>query len=308
MVYSIQHLSKEAVAVKCSKCGSEIPSQSRFCLSCGQSMEASGAASPAPAPAPKKKTVLFGIIAGLLIVAAIFAFALRGKGVTSATPVPNGNQTPVVNAPSPPNGPNADLLKTNVKNQPIDLNAPKKTPPPADVVAYLAHLQKVEDLRMALKTQEEVALINIIPHLQVDPLKQVLDWSDNLEGNAPAQEKTTEDKAKDEMKKLSADWQKLAAFFLSVPAPQACQSLATKYYDALRDVISTTGDLQAILISGDVGKAYTMQGKSSHIDDKLIAADQELGNICTQYGIDKSFSIKSDTGMAPVMGLPSTTK
>lgn len=289
--------------MKCSKCGNEVPSQSKFCLLCGQPIAAAGPAPSAPAAAPKKSTALWAIAAALIVVAAVAAFALHGRGVTQAVPA-NGNQTPVVKAPTPANGPQADVLKTNVKNQPIDLNAPKKAPPPADVVAYLDHLKKVEDQRMALKTQEEIALINIIPHLQVDQLKQVLDWSDNPEKSAQTTEKTTEDKAKDEMKQLSADWQKLAGFFLSVPAPESCQALATRYYDALRDVISTTADLQAVLTSGDVGKAYAMQGKSSHIDDKLISADQELGNVCSRYGIDKSFSIKSDTGVAPVTGLP----
>lgn len=295
---------QEALYVKCTKCGSEIPSQSKFCLSCGQPLATTGMP-VAPAPeTPQKGSPALGILAGVLVVIllAVGAVLLKGRGVTQGS-IPNGRQTPVVKAPGLPTGPQADLLKSNVKNQALNLNAPQKTPPPQDVVAYLDHLKKVEDQRMTLKTEEEAALLNIIPHLQVDPLKEILDWSDNPEGSKPP-EKTTEDKAKEQMKDMSADWQKLAAFFISVPAPEPCKTLATKYYDALRDVISTTADLQAILVSGDVGRAYQMQGKSGRIDDKLIAADTELNDVCTRYSIDKNFSIQSDTGVSPLMGLP----
>ena len=156
---------------------------------------------------------------------------------------------------------------------------------------------------MALKTEEEGALLAIIPHLQVDPLKDVLDWSDNPDSKTEPG-KTTEDKAKDMMAQLSRDWQQLAQFFQSVPAPEACATLAAKYYDALRDVISTTTDLRSVLVNGDLEKAYAMRGKSGRIDEKLTAADQELGSVCSRYGIERSFSIKPDTGMQPIMGLP----
>jgi len=291
--------------MKCSDCGNEIPSQSKFCLSCGKAVGATGAMAPAREQG-RKRLWIGAAVAGLLLVAiAVGAvYMLRGRAVTQATPVPNPQQNPVASAPNVPNPPQANVLQTEVKKPPLDVNNPRKPVPPADVVAYLEHLKKVEERRMALKSEEEGALLAIIPHLQVDPLKDVLDWSDNPDSNKEPG-KTTEDKAKDMMAKLSRDWQELAKFFQSVPAPEPCATLAGKYYDALRDVISTTTDLRSILVNGDLEKAYKMRGKSGGIDDKLIAADQEMGGVCSRFGIERTFSIKSDTGMQPIMGLPS---
>jgi len=237
-------------------------------------------------------------------IAAAAFYMIRGRAVTQANPVPNPQQNPVAGAPTVPNAPQPNVLQTEVNKPPLEVNKPQKPAPPADVIAYLEHLKKVEARRMALKSEEEGALLAIIPHLQVDPLKEMLDWSDNPDTNKEPG-KTTEDKAKDMMAQLSRDWQDLAKFFQSVPAPEPCATLAAKYYDALRDVISTTTDLRSVLVNGDLEKAYKMRGKSGGIDDKLIAADQELGGVCSRFGIERSFSIKSDTGMQPIMGLPS---
>lgn len=290
--------------MKCPNCGNEIPSQSKFCLSCGKPVE--GTRPVAPVQQPGNKGLKIGAIAAGLILVAVAAAAIyliRGRGVTQATPVPNPNQSPVVNAPNVPNGPQANVLQTDVKKPPLDANNPEKPKAPPEVVAYLDHLKKVEERRMALKTQEEGALLSIIPHLQVDPLKQMLDWTDNPDSNKEPG-KDTEDKAKQMMDQLSRDWQQLAQFFQSVQAPDQCATLAAKYYDALRDVISTTNDVRSVLVNGDLDKAYAMRGKSGRIDDKLTAADQELGNVCGRFGLEKSFSIRSDTGMQPIMGLP----
>ena len=282
--------------MKCSKCGNEIPSQSRFCLTCGESIISNRTTNISEAPeSRKKKTGLWAAITGLAIVAIILALKLHGMRVTQATPVPNPQQTPVVNAVPIPGGPQPNVLDTNVEKTPEE-----KPEPPADVVAYLEHLKKVEQTRMALQEREISTLSVILTKRFGDQWTRILKWSED-EDNTEDAERTPQEEISRDLSALSRDWQLLARYFLSVQPPAGCQDLYTKYYSFLIDVISTMGKLQDLAVKGDLN-VMQMQGKSGHIDEKLISADQELAKVCNQYGIDKSFSIQSDSSQTPLLG------
>lgn len=105
------------------------------------------------------------------------------------------------------------------------------------------------------------------------------------------------------MSELSKEWQQLARYYMSVQPPEPCHNLATKYSEMLADVISSVGDIQDFVRKTDVGTLMKMQGKSSRIDQKLAAADEELGNVCRKFGIEKSFAIQPDTGMSPLFNV-----
>ena len=286
--------------MKCSKCGNEIPSQSKFCLSCGQPVGPASAAPSAATAGSKKTTTIMAIVAGLIIVAAIGLFA-RGRAVTQAPRPVNGNQSPVLKAPAAAGGPQADLLKTNVKNPPINLNAPAKTPPPADVVAYLEHLKKVDAARLDLQRREVASMLGMMTKAQVSDIEQ---WLKADEPDAKMDEASSVTEAKKLTGELNSEWQKLCQFFLSVQAPQPCAALSGQYYDALRGVLTQFQQVNEKVASLDVSALYLMQGQTSKVDEKFTKSDTELSNVCTRYGIDKTFSITTDGGMPPIMGLP----
>jgi len=76
--------------VRCSKCGQEVPSESRFCLSCGQLISTTQFDVPA-SELSKKRIGIWAALAGLCIVAAVAGvLALKpwGGKVTQALPDP----------------------------------------------------------------------------------------------------------------------------------------------------------------------------------------------------------------------------
>lgn len=282
--------------MKCNKCGNEIPSESKFCLSCGQAVPVRSE-TPAAVQAPKKRTAVWAVLAGLLIVALAIIFGVRGSKVTQAPTIPNPQQTPVLRAPAPPNSPQPNVLNTDVEKPP--LNAPQKPQPPQEVVAYLEHLKRVDAARLALQDKEIKVFLTMLGQASAEPMRKMLELTDPDVPDVKDDE--TIGAAKKQMATLTSEWQQLSAYFLSVPAPPQCQALAGKYYDALRDVIIYVGKLQTFLTNQDLGVA-SMRGKSKPIDQELADADTELANVCTRYGIQKTFSIAGDMTQTPVLG------
>ena len=289
--------------MKCTKCGNEIPSQSKFCLSCGQPI-AVRSETPAPSAVPRKRTAVWAVLAALVIVAlaVVFGVFLRGSKVTQAPTIPNPQQPPVLNAPATPNSPQANVLKTDVEKPP--LKTTEKPPPPPEVIAYLEHLKKVDQARENLQSREIEILLNMVPAAMKAQYEKAFNM-DNPEGNISEMDTSAEiSKA---INQLNRDWQQLCQFFLSVQAPEPCANLAGAYYSALGDVIKQVTNLNQMLAKAQLGSLEVSKGKSGSIDDKLDGADRELGAVCSKYGIDKSFAIKSDrnggTGLFTLPGM-----
>lgn len=292
--------------MKCARCGAEIPTQggTRFCPSCGAAVSLRRPESTGSASMPKKKLTIWTVVASICIAGIILGavvLAKRGGKVTQIPEVPPVKQPPVTQQTGLPEAKQPGVLKTDVEKPPLSAKTPEKNAPPPEVLAYLEHLKKVEEARVGLKEKEEAELINMMVHIQLDPLKEVLSWSDTDTSNK--NEEDPQQKAIREMSELSKEWQQLARFFVSVQPPEPCHNLATKYSEMLADVISSVGDIQDFLRKADVGTLVKMQGKSSRIDQKLSAADEELGKVCSQYGIEKSFSIQPDAGMSPLFNI-----
>lgn len=284
--------------MKCGKCGNEIPSQSRFCLACGEPVSTGSSETPAR-PIPKRRLGLFAAIAGLCLVGAavLLAFIVHGSKVTQATPVPNPQQTRVLNAPAPPNGPHPNVLQTDVQKPPLDLKKEEKPQPPPEVVAYLEHLKRVDAAREALQQREKAALYGYlwrVPADKANMAKEMMDALEKAEGPLPKDIGKLPEATK-LSPRLNREWQQLAQRFLAVQAPDACAALAGKYYDALRNVIQWCSKLNDSIDNQDQN-VFNWLGQSTDIDDKLDASDQELTNVCTRFGIEKAFTIKSDRG------------
>jgi hypothetical protein len=243
---------------------------------------------------------MWAVIAAVVVIAlaAVLVHFARGSKVTQAPPLPNPQQTPVLRAPAPPNQPQPNVLNTDVEKPPL----PQKPPPPPEVVAYLEHLKKVDRARENLQLKETEVLLNLLPQAtqqQYDKVFKMMDPDSNVsELDTPAEFTKAIDQ-------LNHDWQALARYFLSVQAPDQCATLAGLYYEALRDVIVQVSAANQMLAKMQLGSLMTSKGKSASIDDKLDAADGELSAVCTKYGIDKSFAIKSDrTGGTGLFTLP----
>lgn len=277
--------------MKCNNCGTEIPSQSRFCPSCGRPVSVA-AAREVTSSAPRKPLGLWAAIVGLCIaVAALAAFILasRGNKVTQATPVPSPQQAPVLNAPQVPSAPQPNVLNTDVQKPKTE--EPKKEVPP-EVLAYLEHLKKVEKMRQDVTAQELNNLVAKAPELiaKAYGLDEDVD-----ESSAP---KALSNQAS----QFSKEWQQIAQYFVSVPAPEPCGQLARSYYDALGEFIRFMNTFQGAVNSTDLAKLKDLKRSQVSVDQKLTAADTELSNVCRKFGIDKSFSIVSDTGQTPITG------
>jgi len=289
--------------MRCPKCGNEISITQgavRFCPSCGTEITPHR---PEIGPKRKSRLIVWAIVTSVVIVGIVAAIVLANRGgkVTTATQVPSLKQPPVTNIEGPPPAPQAGVLKTDVEKPPLAPKTGEKQPPPPEVLSYLEHLKRVEGIRIRLKEKEEAALLSAMVKLQVDPIKEVLSWSEP--DSERKKEPEPQEKAMQQMSDLSREWQELSRYFLSVQAPEPCQKLAGKYYEMLQAVISSIGDVQDFLRAADIEKLRRMQGKTGFIDKKLSEADAELTNVCTRYGIEKSFSIEPDTGMAPIMNI-----
>lgn len=277
--------------MKCSKCGNEIPSQSRFCLSCGQQVPNGNEGASAPA-VPKKRIGLWAAIAGIVLVGAVLAFMASKGRLTQGPPSPNIRQTPVLNAPNAPNAPQPNILQTDVEKPPLDINQPEKPEPPADVVAYLAHLKKVEKLRQDVCAKELNDLVAKAPEI----IQKAFPFDEDADKPEGTQELAGQ------ASQFSREWQQVSAYFLSVRPPESCGTLAGKYYDSLREFVMFMGNFQNAVNKLDLAKLKEMKRTQVSVDQKLNAADQELAQVCKQYNIDKAFSIQSDTGETPLLG------
>ncbi|HUV05402.1 MAG TPA: zinc ribbon domain-containing protein [Armatimonadota bacterium] len=280
--------------MRCTKCGQEVPSESRFCLSCGQPISTAYPDVPT-SELPKKRIGIWAVLAGLCIVAALAVFlALKpwGGKVTQVAPVESPQHAPVVRVPPLPGAPQPSVLKTDVKNPPLDIKKQEKPAPPADVVAYLEHLKRVEKMRQDVTAKELNDLVAKAPDL----IAKAFPFDEDFEESTAPRELTGQ------ASRYTQEWQQISAYFLSARPPGACAVLAGKYYDAMREFIVFMGKFQEATNKLDLAKLKDIKRDQVSVDERLDASDQELGRVCDQYGIEKSFAIRSDTGQTPITG------
>lgn len=272
--------------MKCGKCGSEIPSKSKFCLSCGAAVEQVEALVESGSQESRKAKVRsLGIIAGLLLVVGIAYAITRGTGgdrVLDAVRPGTPQQTSVVVAsPLADNG--SDVLKASKVET-------KDTTAPADILAYLEHIRKIEDQRKNMRTD-------------LSPAFDMLKKAYNIQYDA-------EDEAREKDKKdisggidsYTDKWQKIVSSFNEVKAPAGCDKLASAYGDALGRYSETMIKIQVALDKGDASALYAMYGNAqSDVDTALAKADEALSTTCKSYGIDKNFSIDTDKGVGSLL-------
>ncbi len=277
--------------MKCSKCGTEIAPEARFCASCG--LPVSGEGGGTPSAGSRKKTGLVAAIAGLFAVALIAVLLsawLKGQRVADMGPTQAPGQPPVLSGPNAPANRGPGVLQA----PDIEAKQPEKKEVPPEVVAYLEHLQKVEAMRQAVYSKELQAVMASASEAMMKALP--FDWDQEGEIKKPG----------DELARKSMDftreWQQVSAYFLQVKAPPDCGILASKYYDSLSTFISFMGKFQDAVGKNDIPALNGVKADAGTLDEKFNGADSELGKVCDKFGLEKSFKIRGDAGQTPVFG------
>jgi len=196
--------------------------------------------------------------------------------------------------------PNTVLEKPAVAPTPILEKTAERPEMPADVEAWLKHLQETE--------RRKVELIgNQMAEMKVFERKSealgagmgLMDPYDQSEGSAGDKEPGSYTKGK--ILDLRPDWDNLITFFNSVPPPEECRPIADDYNRALNEIPGMMGDIGEMLngVANDPQKALEQamkmqNGSYSGIDRYFARTDQKVGAICTKYQKTKWFNIATD--------------
>jgi len=169
---------------------------------------------------------------------------------------------------------------------------------PADVLNWLKHLQRCEQAREQLASDELAAGAKLLGVLQAGEANDALSPDEARDGT----EKRTGMVSTD-ANSMKAQWAALQQRFDSVPAPAECASLKG-HFDT---VLGNTAEMITQIVSAIANAAQDPQGalavlakmrgtSDDQIDAPAKTADGELGAICAKYQTDKWFSIQADVG------------
>ena len=173
---------------------------------------------------------------------------------------------------------------------------------PADVEAWLKHLEKAEAMKVEITGDQQAEMLVFMQRNMAlgagmgmqDPYDQT-----SPEGGDKDPGTYTQGKILD----LRPRWEELIVFYNSMPPPEECQPLAADFGRAINEIPGMMGDLGDVLNSIATSPESALQQaqklrNTSHegIDRYFARADQKLGEKCSKYGRNKWFNIKSDVG------------
>jgi hypothetical protein len=214
---------------------------------------------------------------------------IKGQRVADVGPTAAPKQPGVLRGPSAPGSQQPGVLQAPE----IEAKQPEKKEVPPEVVAYLAHLKKVEEYRQQVYSKELQAVMAGASEAIMKSLP--FDWDEDKP------KKPTDDLSKKSMD-FAKDWQQVSAYFLQVKAPPECGILAAKYYDTLSTFITFMGKFQDAIGKNDIAALNGIKADGGTLDKKFNEADSELGKVCDKFGLEKSFTIRGDAGQTPVFG------
>lgn len=234
------------------------------------------------------KTALIG--AGVLVV--LIAGTLMGRHFfpithREAMAPPAGN---VLQAPAPQT-PNAGLLQSQAEPLPQE---PEKTPP-ADIIDYLKHLQRIEAQRQAMQrdlTPVFNAFVNAVA------MRATIDEQEMHQRMSAVQQAPQD---------YSQKWAQLSQLFESQQPPPVCQPLHVSYRKMLASTIAYMTKVHLALqqAQSDPNSALQalsqMQGTAStDVDTQILQANYELQQILDKYALRRyfpGFVISGDGGL-----------
>lgn len=249
----------------------------------------------------QRSNKILWIAIGALLLVGLIALALArklGQPLTQATtpPPPSGNS--LVASPKLPTA-TAPPITSKITPAPKPAQPqPAQPQAPADVVAYLANLKKIELYRQQMQDNVEKELANQIANSagMKDILMSLANGDLSVLDKQPTQGQQT-------MQATAKLWTRFAAWFNSLKPPQECQPLHDAYQGALVSVIASISDINEKLSSGDYAGLLADQGKSGAIDQKFSQAESQLNKIRNKYNLPDDFDIQSESGGSSLVGL-----
>ena len=229
---------------------------------------------------PKKNNHALLIGGGAILGIAILLLLLKMSGIFAA----------------PAEAPSAVLIKTTTPPAPA-LQKIAEAPPemPADVLAWLKHLERIERAKKDLIVKQ-VADMRVFEQMigalgagvgEVDPYDQT-----GGDGKNPA------DVTKGKFEDLKPQWEALLTDFESAPPPEECRGIATDYHRALSEVPGMVGDINGVLNqvgtdpSSAMSKIHDLQRRSyDNVDKPFAESDEKVQGICDKYKKTKWFNI-----------------
>lgn len=178
---------------------------------------------------------------------------------------------------------------------------------PADVRAWLEHLERTERKRVAMATDQLSSAMVTLATLQgLGGAEKILEGL------------LTEDPAGSDPKPPTADvasgaaegeaqWRSLRTEFDTLPPPTECVPVRNAYVRALSETASMIGEIRGLVASASSDPAAAiaalnkLKGTSSErIDVAAGEADRGVGEICARYDARKWFSVNKDVGGGPL--------
>lgn len=260
---------------------------------------------------PPSRSKLIAIISGALLVVAV-AFILGATGVLR---IGAQRQSPTLQEQATP--PEASITKAETPT-PTGVTIgppPEKVKMPDDIKAWLEHLRRCEEKRVALSRDQVSSMMVTLSMLQVGGADEAIKDLTNDDPNAPPPNPPTK-KVVDQTVDMRTKWRELSDLFNSVPPPAECKPIRDDYDQALRETGGMMMDILGTLDNAGtnpqeaVAKLMQLQGKSAdRIDEKAQKADDGVSAICDKYETPKWFKIVRDIGGGGLLnqfqGIPS---
>ncbi|MER3473857.1 MAG: hypothetical protein C4335_07440 [Armatimonadota bacterium] len=226
--------------------------------------------------------VLVVLVAGILLGRHFFPVTHR-----EAMAPPTGN---VLEAPAP-QLPDTGLLQAQAEPP---QKQPEKTPP-ADIIDYLKHLQRVEAQRQAMQrdlTPAFNAFVNAVA------MRATIDEQE-LQQRMSAVQQAPQD--------YSQKWAQLSQLFESKQPPPACQPLHEAYRKMLSSTIAYMTKVYLALQQAQTDPNTALQAlsqmqgtASTDVDTQILQANYELQQVLDKYDLRRyfpGFVISGDGGL-----------
>lgn len=237
-----------------------------------------------------------------LVLGSIALVALLAIGISANLSWGKSGDQPVSVLATASDPATAVLPKVNEPNSTLAQTAPVDTPMPADIRAWLEHLQRIEARRVDITADQIGDMLVFMTGLQsskiTDAISGILGEDDIIPTGPTASDRLT-NKAED----TRAAWRLLVDEFRSMPPPPECVPIAASYDQTLGETSAMMVEIIAAVESaGDnpqaaIAALTRMQGTSSNRIDSLARdADRQVAEVCDRYRTRKWFSIASDVG------------
>ncbi len=294
--------------MKCTRCNSDIPAQSRFCLKCGTPITAEsslrqpqaqrpvqsarGFAGSGSPPASGKKWVLPTVLA-LMVAAGLAVWGLSSRLTQKVeSPAPNA---PLVQAPAQASTGMLVQAPAQTNAAPIVQQPATTAPDTSAISSYLEFLKNIEATKQQIIGQELGSAISTYGNLTPDEVKAE---------SSSAKAKQFLPKINQDSQNLTTIWAELIAKFENRTPPPSCTQLAEDYDRHLTTIqgmfVKVHSSLQQAQSdpNGAISALTSMMGSSSAADQSAATADQDLSAVCTQFNLTKDFSITTGSSSA----------